>query len=284
MSITIGEISYTNILPIYYYLNRKKLIENGCTFVPQIPSQLNQTMAEGKVDVGGISSFAYGENFDRYHILPNLSVSANNKVGSIFLFSKVPIEQLKEKKVALTSSSATSINLLKIILHYFYGTTNDYVIHQPNFQLMMENHDACLLIGDDAIVTSWKEGSKYYRYDLAELWNKFTGYPMTFAVFAIRNEVLGQHDLIEMLYKDFILSKQKSEQEQYYPMIEEIRQLFGGDKVFWNEYFSGLCYDLKDRQLEGLQYYYKLAFELGLLRKKVESISVWGALDHCHSI
>ena len=241
-------------------------------------------MAHGQVDVGGISSFAYGENYDKYHVFPNLSVSSNTTVGSIFLFSKVPIEELKEKKIALTSSSATSVNLLKIILQQFYDAQNQYTTMKPNLTAMMDLHDGCLLIGDDAIVASWKEGNKYFRYDLGELWYHHTGLSMTYAVFAIRNEVLSQQNLIEILYNEFISSKAKSNDSQFYPMIDDIRNLFGGEKRFWDEYFKGLCYDLGEKELTGLQYYYNLAYKHGLLEKQVESISVWSALDHCHSM
>ncbi|WP_096200939.1 menaquinone biosynthetic enzyme MqnA/MqnD family protein [Bacillus sp. FJAT-45350] len=285
MTLVIGEISYTNILPLYYYLERNKLIENGCSFVPQIPSQLNEGMSKGVVDVGGISSFSYGEHFDKYHLLPNLSVSSHREVGSIFLFSKVPIEELNEKKIALTSSSATSINLLKVILHHFYQYQVDYHVTKPNFHEMMLDHDACLLIGDDAIVTKWNHEKDIYRYDLGQLWYEHTGFPMTYAVFAVRNQVIeNQGALLEALYEQFLMSKKKSQHDQFQPMITEIRNLFGGSSSFWNEYFAGLCYDLEMRQLEGLRYYYKLAYEQGLLTKKVESIYLWDSLDHCHSI
>lgn len=115
MSLIIGEISYTNILPMFYYLNREELVRKGCEFVPRVPAKLNEGMADGTVHVGGISSFSYGEHADDYVIFPNLSVSSYKEVGSIFLFSKIPITQLNGKSVALTSSSASSVNLLKIL-------------------------------------------------------------------------------------------------------------------------------------------------------------------------
>ncbi|WP_078553271.1 menaquinone biosynthesis protein [Bacillus alkalicellulosilyticus] len=285
MTLVIGEISYTNILPIFYYVDRQKLSQLGCTFIPKIPAKLNQDMAEGRIDVGGISSFAYGENADAYTVLPNLSVSSFDSVGSIFLFSKYPIEQLDGKRIALTSSSATSSNLLKIILGTFMNHQIAYDVMEPNFQKMMATYDAALLIGDDAIVTSWNEGNHYYRYDLGELWYKYTALPMTFAVFAVRNQVIVEkEEMVAELYDQLVTSKDESIEQMFKPMIADIQKLLGGPTSYWTSYFNGLSYDLGQKQIEGLLYYFKLAYEKQLITTKVEQVTVWSAYDRHHTI
>lgn len=276
MTLVIGEISYTNILPFFYYINRKKLVENGCSFVPKIPAELNRDIQEGLVDIGGISSFAYGQNYKNYTLLPNVSVSSSKAVGSIFLFSKYPIEQLNGKSLGLTSSSATSVHLMKLILDHFYRFEMNYELMDPHFETMMDKHDGCLLIGDDAILTLWDKGQKYYRYDLGELWYKHTGLPMTFAVFAVRNDVLVRaKDTLQLLYSEFLNSKYLSEKDQYEPMIASIRKKFGGTFEFWHHYFQGLCYDFDDIHIKGLNYYFDLSYQHGFLESKVESIGLW---------
>jgi len=285
MTLVIGEISYTNIMPFFYYIDRKKLIDLGCSFVPKIPAQLNQGMANQTVDVGGISSFAYGEHCDSFSLLPNLSVSSLGTVGSIFLFSKKPIESLNGANIALTSSSATSINLLKVILAYFYQYEVNYTVMEPNFDKMLEEHDAALLIGDDAIVSYWKHKDHYYLYDLGELWYEHTGLSMTFAVFAVRDEVIDtKKAALEELYSQLTMSKIRSEEANFIPMIGDIQAKFGGSSVFWREYFQGLCYDLNEKQLEGLRYYYELASQLGLLPHKVNVKLLANVTKHCHSM
>lgn len=284
MSLVVGEISYTNMLPLYYYLDRDYLNKLGCMFIPQVPSQLNEGMAKGIIDVGGISSFSYGEHVDKYTILPNLSVSSPRSVGSIFLFSKVPLTQLEGKKIALTSSSATSVNLLKIILQTFYGLNVEYEVMKPDFDEMLKDHDACLLIGDDAILTFWNLKEEIHRYDLGQMWYEHTKLPMTFAVLAVRNDILEKENhRIATLFDNFMTSKKKCIENNYSEMISSIRKDFGGSKSFWENYFHGLNYDLTEKHVEGLYRYYDLAFDLGLL-KKVNTISLWSALDRCHSI
>ncbi|WP_100407209.1 menaquinone biosynthesis protein [Bacillus solitudinis] len=279
MTIVIGEISYTNILPFFFHLNHKVLEEQQYRFVPQVPSQLNAEMAAGRVDVGGISSFAYAENPEKYTLLPNLSVSSQGKVGSIFLFSRYPLAELSGKRIALTSSSATSIHLLKIILQHFLKYENDYSTMNPNIDVMLESHDACLLIGDDAIRASWTKGPFLYQYDLGALWYEHTGLSMTYAVFAVRNEKMIDEPIkIAGLQQAFLNSKNESIRLEHAPMIQEIMAVIGGGKQFWETYFSGLRYDFGVKEQEGLRYYYQLAHQCGFLRKSVETIHVWDSV------
>ncbi len=276
MPLRVGEISYTNILPCFYYLNRNELKEIGCEFMPQVPAKLNRAMAANEIDVGGISSFSYGEHSDSYTLLPNLSVSSYGAVGSIFLFSKQPIEQLSGKRVALTSASATSVHLLKIILQAFYELDVEYTVMKPDFAFMLEQYDACLLIGDDAIRASWKRNDSLYRYDLGALWYEHTGMPMTYAVFAVRDEALKkQTALIAELCRAFTASKEQSDARKYKDLIEEVIKRKGGNQAFWANYFTGLSHDFGNNEQKALHYYFRLAHEMGFLKEPVQSIRVW---------
>ncbi|HSH24649.1 MAG TPA: menaquinone biosynthesis protein, partial [Massilibacterium sp.] len=199
------------------------------------------------------------------------------------LFSKRPITQLEGKKIALTSSSATSVALLKIILQTFLNVQTEYEVMKPNFYEMMKEHDACLLIGDDAIRMKWEQPGDIYRYDLGELWYQHTGYPMTYAVFAIRNELVEkENELLTTLYHQIIASKNRCIDESFIPMISSIEKSIGGTRTFWERYFAGLHFDFDEKQQEGLHYYYQLAYDLGLLKKKVTSFSIWGQKEQCH--
>jgi chorismate dehydratase len=285
MTLVIGEISYTNILPMFYYIDRNKLAESGCEFVPAIPSKLNEDMANGLVDVGGISSFSYGEHSEEYQLFPNLSVTSMGKVGSIFLFSKRPIEKLEGAKIGLTSSSATSVNLLKIILQRFYEINVSYETVYPDYESMMVQYDACLLIGDDAILASLSKDSLIYQYDLGEVWEKFTGLPMTYAVFATRNEtVKKQASVLSEVHQQFLKSKNHCIDNNFNEMIKSIQFQLGGTTRFWNGYFSGLNYELSDWHLQGLYHYYDLAHNLKLLDKPVKNISIWKPSSPVHSV
>lgn len=76
--IKVGRINYTNVWPVFYYLPFEEL-SNQIEIVNQVPSQLNQAMAKGEIDMGPISSFAYADAFPNYVLYPDLSVSADRK-------------------------------------------------------------------------------------------------------------------------------------------------------------------------------------------------------------
>jgi chorismate dehydratase len=262
----IGEISYTNIIPLYYYLERDRLIKEGATITSAVPSRINRLMEEEKVDIGGISSFSFGKNADRYSLAPDLSVSAFGKVNSIFLFSKFPIEELSEKRIALTSSSETSVALLKVILHHFYEVTASFQVETPLFDQMMEKYDACLLIGDDAIAAK-RINQNYHAYDLGEIWYQQTGLPMVFAVMAYRNVMeTEKKDLLSYVVSSMVESKERCQREKFSPVIQKVLQEHGGSYTFWDSYFNGLNYQFNGEHEKGLNLYFQLAHECGLLK------------------
>jgi chorismate dehydratase len=285
VAINVGEITYTNILPLYYYVDRNKLAKNDISFIPQVPSHLNLAMKKGDIDIGAISSFAYGENYREYDLLPDLSVSANGKVGSIFLFSKVPIEQLDGSSIALTSSSATSVHLLKIILKEFYTINVNYETVQPEIDAMLKTNNACLLIGDDAIQAMWEKADEnLYIYDLGELWTKFTNLPITFAVVAVRKEIVKtERASVSLLLEELTHSKTLSLKSGFLPMIKEIKMNHHGSYRFWENYFAGLDYHFQEKQFRGLQHYYELCYKHGFI-EQVPKLSFVNDYAHTHSM
>jgi chorismate dehydratase len=268
----IGQISYTNTLPVYFFFQEERFQEK-IDFIQQVPAQLNEAMAKGAIDVGPISSFSYAEHQEHYLVLPGLSISAKGKVRSIFLFSKRPIEELNGAKITMTNTSATSVNLLKIIMGKFLDHTVTYETQAPVLEEMMAHADGALLIGDDALL-AYRNNKGYHVYDLAELWYRYTGHSMTFAVWAVRKEAIRLHgDLLREVHAAFLSSKERS-LRHLEQVVEDVHARFGGEKSFWFEYFRGLCYDFTEEQRAGLEYYYACAAELGLLRAPVK-VRLW---------
>ncbi len=259
----IGQINFTNVWPISLFFPYKQLA-NSVKIMTQVPTQLNHAMKNGEIHIGPISSFAYAENKDNYCILPNLSVSAHQKVGSILLFHKKPIEELGHGKVALPTTSATSVNLLKILLNKYYDASPNYFFAPPILDEMMKVADAALLIGDDAIKADWYN-KQYMVTDLAQLWYKHTGHWMTFAVWAVQKDIMNtRNEEIQRIYDALQSSK-----EQGRTRIKEIQQLacekIGGNIEYWDTYFHQLSYDFNEEQQQGLSFYFQCAQECGLL-------------------
>jgi len=270
--IRIGRINYTNVWPIYYYFP-ELINSNDVEIIEQVPSSLNRAMAAGEIDMGPISSFAYGQSFEDYVLFPDLSVSAYGEVNSILLFHDKPLREIANGRIMLPTTSASSVNLLKIILEKFYHGKPTYEFAAPNLDAMIQDADGALLIGDDAIKENWRN-NKYMVSDLGQEWAKWTGKWMSFAVWAIRKETVRQYpELVAKIFAAFVQSKQQAH-HQPDEMIKEAQSKVGGTEAYWHHYFNTLCYDFGPEQWEGLQTYYKLCFDLGFLPKAAR-IEIW---------
>jgi len=229
-----------------------------------LPAALNRKLQAGDIDMAAISSYAYGISSDSYYVLPNLSVSAFGRVQSILLFLKSPLERVLHGKIALTTASATSVNLLKIIMEKFYGGKPTYEDAEPSLENMLQNSDAALLIGDHAIRASWTEHG-YRVLDLGEIWNLWTGHWMTFALWAVRKDAAHRDpESFQAIYEALIDSKGKSSRDMG-PVIRKAMDQIGGNEAYWQSYFSHLCHDFGPDQKAGLQLYFQYARELGLM-------------------
>jgi chorismate dehydratase len=265
----LGEIDFTNVWPVFHYFPFGRF-EKWLDVLTLPPTGLNRAIAKDKIDVAPISSFAYAELADKLVLLPDLSVSADQQVKSILLFHKKPIDQLDGCVVSLTNASATSVNMLKIILHKFMKVTPHYQTEEPDLHAMMQHADACLLIGDDAIRASWENEGTYLVSDLATLWHAHTGFGMTFAVWAVRKEIAATHEEQLTQVTDAFYESRRKATLDLDPIVARAQQLLGGESAYWRDYFTTLTYTFDEQQQRGLQVYYEYAYELGLLQKPVQ--------------
>ncbi len=259
--IRIGHNPNTNMLPMFYFLPQTN------TFIERVtaePTAHNAMLADGRIAMAPISAFSYGEHWQDYFLLPDLSVSAKGRVGSILLFSKVPLADLQDKIVALTDLSATSVNLAKILFHQYYQVFPNYLTMTSDLSEMFVKADAALLIGDPAIRAA-AEQPDCLIYDLGEEWFKCTGCTMTYALWAFpkRLSIERPHE-VKAVYNLLVESK-----EQALNQIEEIIKtcvdMVGGSTSYWQDYFGRFHYGLNQEYIKGLQRYFNLCCEHGFL-------------------
>lgn len=268
----IGKISYTNSWPITHHFHPSSL-SHPAQMVSEVPAILNRGMSEGSIHVGGLSSFAYAAASDKLLVLPGLSVSSDGPVKSILLFSRRPLEALGDATIAVTNTSATSVNLLKIIMEKALGGHPHYISAEPDLEMMMEQADACLLIGDHAIKASWQNVG-YEVTDLGEFWKSWTGQGMTFAVWAVNREAALRKPEAIMEIADALNESKRKGLADLAPLVAAARQAIGGTEAYWFGYFRNLCYDFEERQQEGLNLYFRYAYEMGLLPQEVK-MELW---------
>ncbi len=267
----LGHIVYSNTFPPHAGIVTKNVMF-PFELVEGIPTELNRLLNAGEIDVSPSSSIEYAMHPGRYVLLPNLSISARNRVRSIILQSRVPIEDLDGKTVALTNASATSVLLLRIVLERQRNLRPRYVRFEQGREDPFTHADAALFIGDVALRLSLSPGRPSHLYDLGALWHEFTGLPSVFALWQvnyreeIENDLAALYDIL-MLSKDYGLSH-----------IAELAGIhaerFGIPESLLIEYWKSINYDFGEDERKGLLAYYGYAAELGAI-KPVTELRFW---------
>lgn len=253
-----GLVEYTNCLPVYYYF----LDRHATTYdlYCDKPTRINQLMARGEFQVATVSAIEYARYQDRYLLMPEICISSHRKTISVNLYTKRPLEQLDSTTIGLTSTSATSQVLLKILLKKIYRFNNDFIEMSPDLDAMLTLTEAALLIGDEAMQALARQD--LYRYDLGELWHRLTGLPFVFAVWVVDKHWAQQHpDAATGIRTDF---QQALRQLQPYTDQTIRRHRDDYQAVDLNDYFQHISFDLNASCQQGLLTYYRMAHELQL--------------------
>jgi len=179
----LGVVSYLNAEPLVYGLADEKHFR----LERDVPSRVAEKLHLGESDLGMIPSVEYA--FGDYAIVPGIAIGSRGAVRSVNLYHRVPLADVR--RVALDTSSRTSVALLKVLLHETLGRHPEYVARAPSVPTMLESADAALVIGDPAL---YFEG-EVPRLDLGEEWLRRTGLPFVYAFWAGRPGVLSVPDV-----------------------------------------------------------------------------------------
>jgi chorismate dehydratase len=260
----IGRISYANCTPIFHGL-QEHVSGEDFQFIGGVPSRLNAQLAAGEIDVCPSSSIEYALRPDHYLILPDLSISSSGAVGSVLLFSRLPIEDLHGRTILLSSESDTSVNLLRILMKKRFNCACRFAVSNLPLSGALQDAPAMLLIGDAALRATFPE-SELLVYDLGELWHAWTGLPFVFALWLCSRKVAAaRHAEVTRLARDLITAKERAgaDLESIAQSSAEL-QWMGIDRLvaYWRDNIS---YDLDRRHLDGLRLFYRYCVELGLL-------------------
>jgi chorismate dehydratase len=185
----LGIVSYTNVAPLHWQLTPWENAE----FVRGVPTELNQKLLEGSIDLTLVSSVEFIRHRDKLKALPDFSIATLGPVQSVMLFHWESWETLNGKRIALTTDSATSVELLKILLRET-NISAEFVPMKPDLDEMLGFCDAALLIGDTALKEAVAKRTIHSKVpqqtDLGEAWYNLTKLPFTFAVWASRKDNL----------------------------------------------------------------------------------------------
>mgnify|MGYP003336687982 CR=1 FL=1 len=173
----IGAVPYLNVRPLIYG------IEDRVTQVE--PAQLADLMYRRHLDVGMVP-VAEVLLHDQYDVLDGIAIAARGAVKSVFVAHRTPVERVA--RVAVTPASRTSVWLLRILLKLKFNREPEFYTKPPGAKL--SEHEAMLLIGDEAIEYALREGQRSL-WDLGAAWLEHTGLPFVFAVWAFQRGFRG---------------------------------------------------------------------------------------------
>lgn len=260
--VRIGMVNYINVAPIYEVWKEQNHPSDWQVVEAQ-PSRLNILLAEDGIDLGFVSSYAYAVHPERYQILADLSISATGPVGSVFLFSQVPPEQLDNKLVMLTGQSDTSIRLVKIILEEFYGVHPRYEVGEVyGNQDAKERASAVLAIGDDALRLNVEK--RYpVQLDLGETWHKVTGLPFVFSVCAVRETFLAEQPHAARLVRQALVDCGKQGALRMGEICDRVARRIPMDCEACSHYLMGIQHDLTPIKIEALERFFQYLMDRG---------------------
>ena len=239
-----------------------------------MPTDLNRMLLAGTIEFGPISSIAYARDWHMLRLSRRLSISSKGAVDSIQLVSRRPIEEVE--RIALTPKSATSVTLLKTILGLRYGREAHYdELLQPPAEALRD-HDAVLLIGDEALEALYFPPDGARCYDLGHLWREWTGLPMVYAVWATRLDFLRRHEpellaVEEELVRSMDYSRGVADQ-----VVDSATGHWRFDRPCLDRYFQVLHYGFSDEYQAGLRRFFELACQAGELSEVPELLFFGG--------
>ena len=181
----------------------------------------------------------------------------------MLLFSRYSVwEALDGRRVAITSHSASAVNLLRLLCRERYRIEPVFVTMPPDLDAMFASCDAALVIGDTALI----EGQQRRDlpgvglptiFDLGQEWQVWTGLPFVFGVWAVhaaRAEAVRHSGLLERLYRS------KAEGLAH---IDEIGAAhaarLGLPPEVLAHYLRQMTYDLSERDLAGWRLFLELS-------------------------
>jgi chorismate dehydratase len=252
--IRLGAVSYLNTRPLVFGLEGQT---KRFTLRFDVPAKCAELLHANGVDLGLIPSIEYPGH--DYRIVPGVSIASDGPVASVAVFTKVAIERIRS--IALDTSSRTSIALLRVLCARWFGIEAQLRSMPPDLTRMLSECDAALVIGDNALFLD-HEALGVEKVDLGEEWIGMTGLPFVYAFWAGRPGIVEADDVAALL---------QARDEGVKATARIGRELFPDNpdrSARADRYLrENVKYALGEREVAGLQRFYELAAEIGVLAK-----------------
>jgi chorismate dehydratase len=257
--IRLGHITYSNCLPVHAWL--MECGAPGVEIVTGVPSELNEQLADGRIDVAPCSSIEYARHQDEYVVLPDFAIASVGAVQSILLETTRPLAELDGVDVMVPTASATSVVLLRILLETRHGV-------MANLR-WFDQSVACDPLAGDAAAALWIGDVALRRHsvagrtlvDLGALWTEWTGLPFVYAIWQARAAV--DPVALDRLHALLLESRARFAADIDASARRHARR-FGLPATGLAGYWRSLRYSLDEDAQRGLLHFYDLANGIGV--------------------
>jgi chorismate dehydratase len=201
-------VQYLNTAPLVWGFTNGALRGKYDLFFT-VPSRCAEALGSGAADIAIIPAIEY-QRIPGLVILPDMAIASKNRVRSLLVVSKIPIQEARS--IALDSSSRSTQALVRILCAKHWKIAPEFREAAPDLGAMLKTADAALLIGDPALRLSiaiedaarvmevgeqicegrragLEHAAEVHIYDMAAEWRRCSGRPAVLAVWAGRPEV-----------------------------------------------------------------------------------------------
>jgi len=261
--IRLGNIAYSNCYPIHAALCNPERRPSWLQVTSGAPTRLNAMLARGELDVAPCSSIEIARHADEYVALDGVCIGSQGPVDSILLFARAPLDELDGARVALSTASATSRVLVRILLEVEAAVQPVYHDFDDagDDPLDRNEADAALFIGDAALRRRPRPGERVT--DLGAAWTEWTGQPFVYALWMIRAAALDNPEL-PGLCRDVLDARDRAE-EELPQLAREAASEFDLDPQRLLRYWRSVRYRYTDAMAEGLRLFFRHARDLGVI-------------------
>ncbi len=248
-----GHIQFLNCMPLYWGLARTGTLLD-LELTKDTPEKLSEQLVRGDLDIAPVTLVEFLRAADDLVAFPDLAVGCDGPVMSCVIVSQKPLEELDGARVALGSTSRTSVRLAQLLLAEKIGVTPDYYTCPPDLGLMMQEAEAAVLIGDAALRANLHDAPRLglQVHDLGQMWKDWTGLPFVFAVWATRRDYLEREPLVVRKVHEAFLASRDLSLEEVGKVAEQAARWETFDEQVLERYFTTLDFRFGPDQLRGV--------------------------------
>ena len=183
--VKVSIVSYLNSKPFLFGIDNQ-VLKDQVLLSLDIPSVCSKKLVNDVVDLG-LVPIAVLPELKEYYIVSDYCIGSFGKVGSVMLYSEVPLKKINT--ILLDYQSQTSVSLVKVLAKFFWKIDPVWASTEVDYESKIKSDTAAVIIGD----RTFGLASQYpYSYDLSEEWEKYTQLPFVFACWVANKQLPEQ--------------------------------------------------------------------------------------------